>query len=260
MKKNLIVLSTVIAAFGLTAFILYGSNSRECIDPPKKCSVKFASFDNVGAPRFVFDISTRFNTTVSKQDIHNAKSILDVIPIEADWQSYDIIQTKVGILSEEGEKVRYGMDPNLNDEQVDLLKTLEYSNNFYIKAQSKEIVEQNQFNEFFNLSYYITVVPETQAAYQGEKEDLLDYLRAYTKLEVALVEIGKVKPGKIFFTIDKGGKVSDARLESSCGYPTIDEKLIDMIKSVPGSWTPAINEAGQNIQQVLTLSFGELGC
>jgi hypothetical protein len=45
------------------------------------------------------------------------------------------------------------------------------------------------------------------------------------------------------------------------GYPSLDKKLMTLIKNIPGKWTPAENIKGEIMEQELVFTFGSAdGC
>ena len=40
------------------------------------------------------------------------------------------------------------------------------------------------------------------------------------------------------------------------GYPSIDEKFIELIKNIPGKWIPAENAKGEKMEQEFVFTFG----
>ncbi|MEX0272801.1 MAG: energy transducer TonB, partial [Flavobacteriaceae bacterium] len=68
------------------------------------------------------------------------------------------------------------------------------------------------------------------------------------------------QPAKLFFTVTAKGSLENIRLDRSSGYPSIDEKMLELLPQVPGKWIPAQNRNGENVAQELVVSFGLLGC
>ena len=60
--------------------------------------------------------------------------------------------------------------------------------------------------------------------------------------------------------ITTDGTVSDVILESTSGYDSIDDKMIELIKSMPGKWNAATDSQGEKVEQELVYSFGLVGC
>ena len=113
-------------------------------------------------------------------------------------------------------------------------------------------------NNYF--SPHLTIVPEMQAVYVSGKNSLIEYLKENSKEETSFVLKDKLKAGKLYFTVTKEGKISNAKVRATSGYPSIDEKMIELITNSPGKWEPAKNSEGKKVDQVLVFSFGIIGC
>jgi len=107
---------------------------------------------------------------------------------------------------------------------------------------------------------HITIVPDKQAEYVRGKDALLSYLKENSLDETTMAEEGKLKPGKIRFTVTRDGKIDDVELISTSGYPRIDKTMIELIINMPGKWHPAENVNGGNEAEKLIFSFGITGC
>ena len=53
---------------------------------------------------------------------------------------------------------------------------------------------------------------------------------------------------------------SNVELLSTSGYDDLDAKMIELIKAMPGTWNPAENADGNNVEQSFVLIFGAMGC
>jgi hypothetical protein len=266
MKKNILISCTIITTIGLMAFGY--SNSTE--DKPKNSpNINPVSLKNdfqnlfsklVKTEDFFYAIGTRFNATVSMEDLLNANSVSDIIPKEADWAQYPIQTMRVSFGNDENETTAIGYDLLLNEQQKNLLRTLQYSDDFHFSASCKAKDGTRTDPEFFDLVYYLTVTPEKQAVYEGGNDLLINYLKESTKQHIATIEEDKIKSGKLRFTVTKAGMVSNLMLESTSGYAEIDDKMTSLIKDLPQGWIPASNSKGEPVDQELVFSFGAIGC
>jgi TonB family protein len=114
--------------------------------------------------------------------------------------------------------------------------------------------------ENYELVYYITVTPEKEAYYLGGREALVALLKANLNEKTRIISQDKLEPGQVSFTVTRDGTVDHVKLTSSCGYETIDEALVEQIRTMPQRWTPATNSKGENVDQVLVFFFGMQGC
>jgi TonB family protein len=74
------------------------------------------------------------------------------------------------------------------------------------------------------------------------------------------VDANTLQPGKVYFTVDKAGTVSAIRLSASSGYPALDTRVLELMNTLPGTWKPATNAAGEAVEQEFVFSFGTVGC
>ena len=88
----------------------------------------------------------------------------------------------------------------------------------------------------------------------------MDYIKAQSKDYIQDLDSRKLKAGKISFDIDQLGVTSSANLEHTCGYSDIDQRMLDIINSLPGKWNPAKDSEGNAISQTYIFSFGMVGC
>lgn len=107
---------------------------------------------------------------------------------------------------------------------------------------------------------YLTIVPEKQALYVNGMDALIDYLKESNKENTAIVRRNELKPGQLYFTVNKEGTISNTELITTSGYPYIDKMLAELITNAPGKWEPAENSKGEKVDQKLVLSFGAMGC
>lgn len=207
---------------------------------------------------FSFNVGSMFNATISKNDLINAKTIFDITPKEGAENIIEIRDIEIEHLSTEEKITQKGKSDSLNKAQIELLKTLNYADNFYIAAFSTHKTNERREKRCF--VNYISVVPETEAEYKSGSKQLRKHIGEQIYADLSNVKKEKLKAGKIKFTIDQHGNLNDAILESSCGYKNIDEKMLKIIKNLPVSWNPAKNDNGTRVKQELYLSFGIWGC
>ncbi len=272
MKKHLVLTSTVIGALSLTAFVFINQTndqmlvSTELADNEKDsvrtdtslscCANPRPSFRSEIRQPFIYEIGSRFIATVTKEQIANAKTVQDLLPVDADWSTYPVERLNV-TLERETKKTEIGYDMTLTDAQLGLLKSARYSDNFSLVANGKQ---ERADRRLHDLVYYISVIPEKEAAYTDGKDKLMAYLKEKSEELVAGVDDEKLKPGQISFTVSTQGTITDVALEQTSGYIGIDIIMIELLNDAPGSWKPAENEKGEKIEQTFTFFYGRMGC
>jgi len=214
--------------------------------------------NNVEFDDFVFDVNSRYMTTITKDRLFNASSVLDIVPEDANWSDIPFETVVIGVLKGNDEIREMGNTKELNDAQIKLLKSTNYSTDFYIKARGRNLhTEAGMMEDYV---YYVSIVPEKETEYISGYEAFITYLKENSKDHLKNIEKNLLHPGKIEFTITKEGTIEDIELISSSGYLNVDSKMMELIKNTPGKWNPAENSKGEKVIQKLVFSFGIMGC
>lgn len=267
MKKRILISAIAAATLGLTAFTYINWNK-----PVKaETELPFCTKDNYknfpldkvqipDEPRIFYHVDSRYGTTITKEKLSNAKSVIDIVPTKADWSSFPIQTVKVSVLHGDTENSETGNSRALNPAQRKLLQSTDYSGNFRIVATCKGKHKSVPGREQYELCYYLTVVPEKEAEYVDGSDALIAYLKQGSKEKMAEVKKDKLKPGKLSFTVTKNGAITNINLEASSGYPEVDKTMTDLINAMPGKWNPATNTKAEKVDQEFVFFFGIEGC
>ena len=137
---------------------------------------------------------------------------------------------------------------------------MDYSTNFSLEGYSTPNNLVRVINEKRYFNYYMTVIPEQQATYKAGNKTFIDFLKTNCQPTIAKVQRGNLKSGKISFTVTKTGTISNINIESTCGYPSVDEKMMDLMNELPDVWNGATNGKGEKVIQTLFFSYGQTGC
>lgn len=266
--KNRIILATAgVLSLGLLAFGFskWDSLRMKGVKSTKIEPAIFNYYFEAGADDneytdFFYDMGSRFKG-ISKSTIQNASTISEML----DQQEIDQVDSykRVSIIilkNDEQTDIREsGYTDKLTESQLKLFSTFTYSTNFLIRADyiPKDKSMQDEFNSF---TPHFTVVPEKQAEYVDGKDALLTYFGARNKKNTKNLDIKMLRPAKMYFTVTTEGKITDIRLDYSCGYSNIDIDMIELLTNTSGKWTPAQNGKGEKIEQELVVSYGMVGC
>ncbi len=262
------ILAVVITTISLTAFAYFDDPSEE--QPVIIALAEVGASSNYGPigpmpenePKdFLVKVESRFMTTVTREDLNNAKTIFDIFPPEAvsGVAQYDLVE--ISIEKEEPLNLKeFGTEVEFNKAQRKLLASLDYSTDFYLRTNIKRKNKYNDELSYDYIVYYITVVPEREAEYSEGLNSLASYLKQKAFEDKIIIDQNAVKPGRLEFTVTKTGDISDVHLDSSSGYSEMDERLEMLLNDLPGSWTPAENANGEPVNQKLILFFGIQGC
>lgn len=209
-----------------------------------------------------YDLDSRFLLTVTKDQLRAAKTIHDIVPEHLVEEGVSYSSVSIRTVEREGgsELVASGTDGVLNAEQRKFLWSLDYSDHFVIHAWSRpsngaaEATSRNYFTP------HVTIVPEQEAANSLGTEAMIAHVQHGTSAFAYLVDANTLRPGKVYFTVDKAGTVSGIRLSASSGYPLLDTRVLELMNTLPGTWKPATNGAGEAVDQEFVFSFGTVGC
>ena len=62
---------------------------------------------------------------------------------------------------------------------------------------------------------------------------------------------------KLSFIVTKEGTITQVKHDAmTTGYTSIDQKLMELIKNIPGEWTPAENANGEKMDYEFVFTFG----
>ena len=266
MKKRFLIMITLVITFCIAVFgvIQYGNsqtNQKEIMQSENDLIYTTNPVNRVSD--FIFDIGPRFGP-IKKATIDKVNSLADFLDKDV-IASIERIKSVAVIIYEDEQRTdtrEIGYSLKFTPAQLNLLRSSNYSTNFLIKAEYQEINSTSGMFENNYASPHLTIVPEKQPQYSEGKEALKIFLRD-NSLEArnqAQVEPEKLKPAKLFFTVTKEGRIEHVRLDRSSNYPTVDNKMINLIKNTPGTWIPAENYKGEKVDMELVVSFGLMGC
>lgn len=269
MKKSITILSAAIATLSLAAFGWMNSNTAMSVH--ENSELKQRGSMDIEVPtipaeqaevELFYDLASRFMRTVTKGELDMAESFLDIVPEDPKRTIVSYYSVSVTLLDDYyGTIISETADSKeLSAAQINILRSVDYSTNILFKAEYKEKNRETGELEDSYTTPHLTVVPEKQAVHNLGKDALIAYVKENTKKFAGIVEDDKLQPGKVTFTVSKAGNVTDAKLTSTSGYPAFDDKMLELVGSMPGAWEPAKNSVGEKVDQKLVFSFGIIGC
>ena len=267
MKKSIYSLFAMLISLGLMAFIYVNRVDAKKNQGAEIDRLAGGIFANFVKPEleFSYSVDSRYGATITKEDLHNAITVVDIVPVEAEWDKITFLTMQITVIDEGGETTAQGDNEILNAEQTSLLQSTDYSTHFYINARGKHKGDgpeglKDYPHDEYDLAYYLTVVPEKEAEYSEGMDALIDYLKQQSKEQIASVKEDQLRPGKIGFNINREGHIHRIKLLSSSGYPSIDEHMKSLIRNMPGKWNSAENGKGEKVEQEFVFSYGLIGC
>lgn len=265
MKKNFLIFCTALAIFNFTACGQAPQNNAT--NETETVTAKTVALENDFLNtvdkslnlNLVYKVESRFIANISKADLHRAKTVIDILPKEATKMMENYQGVTVSVLKDDGEITKMGMNEVLNEDQIKLLQTTDYGSNIHITANCQERTSFGRLQDY-DLVYYMTVIPEKEAKFSYGQDALIEYLKTNSKAATTVITQDKLQPCRINFTITADGKIDNVKLDATSGYPSVDEKLIDLLNNMPQTWIPATNEKGEAVAQELIFFFGVDGC
>lgn len=268
MKKSITLFSVGVLSIGLMAFGFNNWNSttsEKATDVSNGVKVESnyylkSSGRYADVKEFFYDMGTRFRP-IKKSITQNALSIEDIvdqsdIDLVEKYKSISVIVIKNDVQTAEQE---IGFSDQLTQGQMKLLRSMDYSSNFLIRADFVAKDKKTPLHAQY-FSPHLTVVPEKQAEYKQGKKALLNYLSFQNQKNTSFIDEHKLQPAKLYFTVTKSGAIKNVTLDRSCNFTHIDIALIELITNSTGNWIPAENAQGEKVDQELVLFFGMQGC
>lgn len=254
MKKRILLPIAVLLIGGLTAFALMKAKAPASSEiPPSEMAVNSES-------DFIYELGPRYAASISKTDLLAARSAQDIIPEEADWTGYPVEGLHLSLLETGKPSTISGPSLELTEEQLGMIASMAYEDNFRLIANCKGPHPGTGLAEEYNLTYYISVVPEQQATYSAGNEAFISYMKNGSRDATNLIDDSLMRPGQINFTVAADGSISNLEVINSCGYRHIDEVFSGLIENAPAEWTTAFDAAGNPIEQTLTFWYGRGAC
>jgi hypothetical protein len=259
MKKNTLITSAIAALVGLTAFTYQNPGTTYYQDAVYENTNEIVNDEPVLT--FFYDYGPRFKG-ILKARIKKATSITDIY-LEEDLDhivSYGKVSLVVIENERQSEIKELSEGTLLTEAQLQLLRSLDYSASFNLRADCKRYNEETGELEDGFHSPHLTIVPEKQTEYNNGKEALLKFLAEGSQKEKAIAQKRTLRPAKLYFTVTKKGTIANVKIGNHSDCKVLDDKMIELLKTLPGKWTPAENHKGEKISQELVVSYGFEGC
>lgn len=260
-----IALSGLVIAFSLWTFIDYDETISEeaplCkSEIPVEESPQKETMPVLDAEEYYYNYGPRFSP-IKHSQVKSAVNFYELVQWEDAPDLNHLTSMKLMLIVDEKWDVYQveGASVGFSEEQLSFLQNLDYSDNFVVRVDYEEYNSLGQaVPDFF--TPHLTVVPEQQARYSLGKDALLDYIREKNEPYTAGLSLDQIGSGKLYFTVTKEGKIENININGYKSIPAIDLNLTNLMQNLPGDWEPARNAAGENVDQELVLSFGNMGC
>ena len=211
MKQRILVIVSILIALSASAYTLIKWSppepTQEMACLPVAATPHAQPMESFGIlPEFVFSVDNRFMTTITRNALQSARSITDLVPKEVTSGLSDFRDVKVLTFSNNIHTAIGSQNEVLNDNQLKLLHSMDYSSDFCLESYCKNQASESGALEDYHLVYCLTVVPEKQAEYSGGYKAITDYLRKNSDKEISTIKWAKLRPGQISFKVTKKWK------------------------------------------------------
>ncbi len=210
-------------------------------------------------PQFWFEVHSA-QRPVTKQRLIAARTMSELsagYPTSwvSDYVSIELVTTHNGKVNK-----AKGTSETLNLEQLNLLSNIELGSDLLIDVSYNYQNAATGVNYVGNMTYTVTVVPETEAQFIGGEKQLKQYLQT-TAIDKVSGQPTVFKGATVKFTIAANGEVVNARLTRRSNEPKRDMILLEAITNMP-KWKPAVTSMGNKVTQdfEFTVDFGSPGC
>lgn len=210
----------------------------------------------------VYDLSSRFMMTVTKERLANALSLADLQLDAGTVPLVSYYSTRITVLDGQMEDVLNadGNSGEFNDAQLELMRTVGYSMNIRITADYRHPNPATGRLEYGQCTPHLTIVPEKEAEYAYGKAALVAYVKKNASELAYGLEADRLEAGRVTFTVTAMGRIANVKLSSSTGHADYDQRVLQLVATLPGRWTPATDAQGLPVEQELVFFFGTMGC
>jgi len=266
MKKQIFIYFSLVFAAGLTAYGFISDPTVKVVsnDHEKTCKsfVPFSAPDFADMKtEFFYDMGPRFRP-IKKSLLQNDLSVSDFLD-RSELERFDTFHRLSVIKLHRDYSTERRIDAagsEFSEDQLEMLRSLNYSDSFYIKAYYSGKNKVTGESEVDYFSPHFTVAPEKSAEYFEGKTALLDYFRVNNERYTESLDRDRLMPAKLYFTVSQSGEIENVHLENTCGFEQVDEWMIKLAENLPGKWKVATNETGEKVDQELVISYGLVGC
>ena len=208
MRKSILIFGVLLTSFSLMA-LGYMKWSGPVTSDTRASSSGIAALDNFlpgtlfrsANKNFLYNVDSRYMSNITKEELDKARSIIDIVPKGCNVKLVSYSGVQVSILGDDTETSEMGENELLNRAQIKLLRSTDYSADFYVNANCKKRDSETGELTDHRLVYYISVIPENEAVYASGHDALINYLKENSRKEIRIAERDQLKPGKVSFIV-----------------------------------------------------------
>ncbi len=205
-----------------------------------------------------YGVRAAYNRAVKDAALKSPRLISEVIEgYPVNWiTSY----TSVEITATSHGKTTKALSANavLSPEQKNMLSSADLGTELVIDVKYKYkdpfsgVVENNKIH------VSMTVVPETEAEYEGGYQEMIGFLEKNSINKISDAAAKKLQRLVVRFTVNEEGKIADAKIFNTSNDPKMDRLFLDTINNMP-AWKPAVNSQGLKVKQEFEFAINSPG-
>ncbi len=209
-----------------------------------------------------YEINPTYSRSVKQTVLNKAQTMNDITPnYPASWIS-NYISVEVVATCNGKEMKAAGKNDTLTIQQKNLLATADMGRSVRIdiKYTYNNFITEN--NEFQNMNFELTIVPETEAQYFGGDAKMKSYLSTNALNKISDTKAKPFKSAIVRFTVDENGEITNAKIAQTSEDKKTDKLLLKAINNMP-KWKPAQNANGVYVKQQFEFIVGSpmtIGC
>jgi TonB family protein len=206
-----------------------------------------------------FDVSGSYTNAITSEKLIAAKSLNDIIPYyPKNWLTNLIC---VDILANRNGKTDKYVSSNkiLTPQQLSVFQAVDLGSDVVINVMYQRKNTVTELLLVHNLNYKATVIPETEAMFDGGMVQLKKYLKENVINNIPAEIAKNIKAAKVNFTINEKGQPINIVLVNSSEDKKTDDLMLQVIKNMP-KWQAAKNAKGINVSQNFQFNVGMNGC
>jgi TonB family protein len=207
----------------------------------------------------MYEVRGKYDKPIKKEALTEAQLLGDFIAgYPSNWVK-DYISVEISTKENGDTHKALSLSETLSDEQKNILSKVDLSTEIEINVWYKYPNSITDKLENRNVFVKMTVIPEVEAEFMGGYKQLKQYLKRQMIDKIAKKTPDEFQKGKVVFTVNEQGKITNAEIGLSTGDKKTDMLLLKTICKMP-KWKPAQNAKGKNVKQRFEFSMGRGGC
>ena len=207
------------------------------------------------------DVFPNNYTPVFEWELPQAERIRDIqAGYPAEWiRENEYISTRLTLQGSEV-LVAEGKNESFTQSQKALLAQASLGDHIIIDVSYREENAAKDQIDNRQLSFEISVVPDSKALFPGGESALDNYLQEQLINKLPVHDKADLDIVSFVFTVDKNGNTGDIQMKEFCPLMHVQSLIREAINSMP-RWEPARDKIGESVPQEFQLRIGYMvGC